>query len=169
MLVDEKHALLYLHPKLPCAKTPVVDDVTLTMFRAFTQHVQAQGTLYGPNHAFQAGLFTLGVHWCTGCPKTWRRRGKYEGGVPGSQVLDVDRNGPRSTGRDYQLTGGLVTNALCVHYVACHREEVPAAAIAKIETTLNTDVTSELSASEQAQLHAMIVGRPDQAGFPHPA
>src|SRR5262249_59075363 len=41
--------------------------------------------------------------------------------------------GAHSTSRDYRLPNGEVTNALCVHYVAHHRPEVPAGQLARIE------------------------------------
>lgn len=33
--------------------------------------------------------------------------------------------GARSDNTDYKLSNGMLTNSLCVHYMACHRPEVP--------------------------------------------
>src|SRR5215831_7433437 len=40
--------------------------------------------------------------------------------------------GARSTNCDYNLPNGEWTNALCVHYLAYHRQEVPAQQLARI-------------------------------------
>lgn len=42
--------------------------------------------------------------------------------------------GAMSEARDYQISGGFVTNSLCVHYLAHHREEVPQAELEKVAT-----------------------------------
>jgi hypothetical protein len=40
--------------------------------------------------------------------------------------------GAHSTNTDYLLPGGWWTNSLCVHYLAYHRTEVPASALATV-------------------------------------
>ena len=42
--------------------------------------------------------------------------------------------GALSTARDYHLPNGMVTNSLCMHYLAHHRSEVPSDELARIET-----------------------------------
>lgn len=44
--------------------------------------------------------------------------------------------GASSDNRDYQLPNGQVTNSLCVHYLAYHRQEVPAEQLAKLANLL---------------------------------
>jgi len=48
--------------------------------------------------------------------------------------------GANSTCQDHYLPNGLVTNSLCVHYVAYHRSEVPARQLAVIETLTAEEV-----------------------------
>lgn len=42
------------------------------------------------------------------------------------------RCGVASTNTDYVLPGGLITNSLCVHYLAYHRHEVPEHELARV-------------------------------------
>ena len=39
----------------------------------------------------------------------------------------------RSANRDFVLPNGMLTNALCIHYLACHRESVPVEQLAMID------------------------------------
>lgn len=40
--------------------------------------------------------------------------------------------GANSSGCDYLLSNGLITNLLCVHYLACHRSEIPPSELEKV-------------------------------------
>jgi hypothetical protein len=68
--------------------------------------------------------------------------------------------GAFSGSADRSLPGGAVTNALCLHYLAYHRAEVPAAdldAIRRIQTTMEMPSRSEIDAPEyRKSLNSMI-------------
>lgn len=44
----------------------------------------------------------------------------------------VCKCGVRSSNTDYILPGGMITNSLCVHYLAFHRDEVPEEEVTKV-------------------------------------
>jgi hypothetical protein len=73
---------------------PIIDDLTVKMFNAFSHHT-LEGALTG--ETFMNRTFFKGVHYCA-C-------------------------GAQSSNRDYLLGEplDLVTNSLCVHYLAFHR------------------------------------------------
>lgn len=53
--------------------------------------------------------------------------------------------GAKSSNRDYKLPNGEMTNSLCVHYLAYHRDGVPKTQLEKISTftTGETEPTTE--------------------------
>lgn len=93
--------LLYVISRSQRSATPVIDDLTLKMtaaFQAATPGLWSYGLGSLPK-GFLKGASFRGVHEC-GC-------------------------GAQSTACDYLLTGGhYITNALCIHYLAWHRDEV---------------------------------------------
>jgi len=75
--------------------------------------------------------------------------------TPGPMYRGVHRCscGVLSSNRNYTLPNGLVTNSLCVHYLAYHRDEVPATEMEKVlklkqgeaePTTLELNAPKEL-------------------------
>lgn len=62
--------------------------------------------------------------------------GIWSGGVfiPGSgwRGFHVCKCGTQGTGNDYQLPGGMITNALAAHYLSYHRSEVPESELEKV-------------------------------------
>ena len=54
--------------------------------------------------------------------------------------------GARSTNVDYLLPSGFITNYLCVHYLAWHRNEIPRSELDKVASLPHTfsEPTSEL-------------------------
>jgi hypothetical protein len=61
----------------------------------------------------------------------YRSAEQSSGGWCGVHVCSC---GTHSTSRDYFLPNGEMTNSLCVHYLAYHREEVPAEQLARVAT-----------------------------------
>ena len=95
---SKQKPLLYLQNVGAMSSEPLIDDYTLTMLYAFDNYVDA-GTWC--NDKFIRGMHKMGVYTCD-C-------------------------GATSTCMDYLLTGEeFVTNALCVHYLAFHRDRVSA-------------------------------------------
>ena len=57
---------------------------------------------------------------------------------PGYRGVHTCACGVMSSNCDYTLPGGDQTNSLCVHYLAFHRDEVPASQLEKVRR-LNSD------------------------------
>ncbi len=101
--------LLYIESKNQKSKQPVLDEKTKKMTAAFKDS-KGTGVAFS-DRKFLDGATTFGFHACI-C-------------------------GAHSTSVDYLLPGGIVTNYLCVHYLAWHRSEVPQAEIDKIDLLPN--------------------------------
>ena len=76
----------------------------------------------------------------------------------------VCRCGVNSSNCDYILPGGQQTNSLCVHYLAFHRNEVPAEELAKVaalESGEAEPTTEELArpAKRRVSRYEMLTGQ----------
>lgn len=166
MKTEAKHCMFYMEPKGRRAHHPIKDRYTICMLRAFLQYVSSRGTIMS-SIRFEKGLYTMGYHYC-GCGGTIYMKSVFEPEKP--PVLRRNPNGPRSTGSDYQFPNEMVTNALCVHYLACHRPEVSKKDLQKVmnlKLDLNIDVDTPLNEQEEQMLQSMQNGANDPK-FPHP-
>ena len=102
---DDPPYLLYIEPIGPASPTPVIDDLTMKMTAAL-QH-GAPGIMWGARKEFVEGSYHGFHEWSCGA---------------------------MSEAHDYKITGGFVTNSLCVHYLAHHRDEVPPSELEKVAT-----------------------------------
>ncbi len=116
----DKNGLLFIEPHGPASATPVVDGYTQRMTAALVQAVKGTGT----GRQFRPGSGYRGWHNCS-C-------------------------GAMSSNCNYLLSNGMVTNSLCVHYLASHRAAVPAAELRKV---------AALPAQALPPTSAMITGR----------
>jgi hypothetical protein len=96
--------LLFIEPRGPVT-APVDDELTQAMRSAL---VTAVPGIWVSENLFRPGSGWRGFHTCA-C-------------------------GARSTGYDYQIRGGMITNSLAVHYLRDHREEVPETELDKVRT-----------------------------------
>lgn len=94
--------LLFIEPQRPPGVYPVLDGYTVRMVAALRK--AKRGTLMGDQ--FRTGGGWKGVHTCS-C-------------------------GVNSGNCDLLLENGMVTNSLAAHYLAWHRDEVPAAELRKV-------------------------------------
>ena len=95
--------LLFIEPKNPASAEPVVDDLTRRMAAALNDGVGGTGMSQAD---FRPGGGWRGWHTCV-C-------------------------GACSSNQNYLLQDGQVTNSLCVHYLAFHRDEVPESELQKV-------------------------------------
>ena len=118
-IIDSK-VILYFEPKNNKSTEPIIDELTIKMFNAlnnaFKNTAETAGII-GRNNKFQKGISTMGTHECV-C-------------------------GVHSHACDYLLEGGYMTNSLCVHYLAYHRDEVTQDDINKINDLNASTVLSE--------------------------
>jgi len=102
-MIDNRF-LLFIEPKNKPGKKPVIDNLTKKMTACFRSAVcegcadSGIGRVGVNTGKFIAGLSTRGFHTCS-C-------------------------GAASSNVDYLLPGGEITNFLCIHYLAMHREEI---------------------------------------------
>jgi len=129
MIIEFPSVLLFIEPENPGSDKPLLDDLTYKVLWAVRNSVANGHVSSGKKGTeFIEGLFTMGVHHCTGCR---------------------DRN-IHSSSYDILLKGGLMTNTLAVHYMAYHRDEVPAFDLAKI--SLLEDPTGEMDPPTKVEL-----------------
>lgn len=124
MKCEEENALLYIEPYNNKTNTPVLDELTIKVFNAWKTRI-GEGVYM--NGGLVRGLRTMGLHEC--------RCGKYSGNS------------------DYELEGGKITNTLCVHYMAYHRNEVPEKEMKKVE---ELDASTVLLEGDEDLLNKMI-------------
>jgi hypothetical protein len=98
--------LLFIEPTQPASKEPVIDGLTRRMTAALNGSVG--GTNDGWQGAFRPGGGWRGVHTCV-C-------------------------GVNSSNRNFQLEDGTITNSLCIHYLAHHRDEIPKSELDKVRS-----------------------------------
>lgn len=161
------NSLLYLEPRKPPSAKPIIDHVTVGMFHIFRAHVQQQGAFMFGRHVFRPHVMWGDSFTCPSCAAALLR-------VDGSPPV------PRSTGWDYKLKYDVFTHALCVHYLAYHRDEVRAHDWQVLEHLFNATQTkqrAETVASNSRQsfdtldpvsFQAMLNGDVSHWAFPHP-
>ena len=106
--IDNSKFLLYIEPKKERkSKTPLNDEITEIMKLAFSeaQHGVANYSSNNVSEVFRNG--------------GWR----------GWHTTDC---GEHSTGHDYLLKNGMITNSLCVFYLQYYRESIPKSEMEKI-------------------------------------
>lgn len=106
--IDNSRFLLYIEPKKEEKReTPVNDEITEIMERAFSE-AQSGAANYSrigePEHFSNGGW--RGWHTCD-CGET-------------------------STGHDYLLKNGMITNSLCVFYLQYYRNSIPKSEMNKV-------------------------------------
>ncbi len=105
MILKTNLSLLYIEPSENVPAKPLIDIVTRKMVAALRAYVRT-GVLHRDGF-FAVGHATRGTHFCR-C------------GNAGS------------SNKDFELSNGLITNSMCIHYVACHREEIDQSVIDQI-------------------------------------
>lgn len=140
-LVGNK-VLLYIEPKFKNNKL-TLDELTIKMFNELKPVISQE---FGPfrktpenwgsygrdknkNIIFNPGIMYMGHHTCV-C-------------------------GANSSGCDYLLSNGLITNLLCVHYLACHRAEVPPVELEKVR---NLESSSTLLEEDKELFDRLLKG-----------
>jgi len=100
MILTHPRFLLFIEPAGSASNEPVIDEATRLMAAAL-------------NVADVGGGLSILIHG-----------GKFRYGM-GYRGTHSCNCGARSTAHDMLLPDGTVTNSLAVHYLACHRTEVP--------------------------------------------
>jgi hypothetical protein len=111
MIDTSPNMLLYIEPQAQRSAEPEIDDLTKRMTAAFQNH--KTGSEIGGQ--FEEGAATMGHQTCA-C-------------------------GAQSTPVDYVLNSGFITNSLCIHYLAWHRNEVPKSELDKVGSLPNEQAT----------------------------
>ena len=135
MILTTDKTLLYIHPGSKLSiwanickffnDEPIIDELTIKMFNAFIDHY-ATGHL-DRNSTFHHDIGTLGVHTCV-C-------------------------GKMSSSVDYLLKSNHVTHSLSVHYLACHRQDIPKFELDKV-SSLNA--SAKLSENNRDRFNNML-------------
>ena len=127
--------ILFIEPKNH-AQPPVIDMYTQKITGAFRSAKDgASGYGIGLPH-FVADLGTKGWHTC-GCEHAHSSNKDYLLGTdePGAKVSIFPDTKSFFNGKvdAAQVSQGMViTNSLCIHYVACHRDEISAETLERI-------------------------------------
>lgn len=98
MIIQGENVLLFIEPKKTKSQECLKDELTIKMFNLLQKNILNTGHL-SSSGKFIKGLSTMGVHTC--------------------------KCGAASSSVDYIIDDMIVTNFLCVHYLAYHRDEVP--------------------------------------------
>lgn len=134
---DSKNVLLYIEPE-NIDEEIVIDKFSIKVFNAmspiiFDNKKDRLGSIGIKNKkpVFTKGIYSMGHHTCI-C-------------------------GANSTGYDILLDeeSGLITNYLCLHYLVCHRSEVPKDELEKIRS-LDTSITLNPQDREKFNVLAKI-------------
>ena len=104
MIISDPNTLLYIEPTSDKSETPTIDGYTRKMAAALQSRIST-GVLQ-QDGTYDKDSSTLGFQRCS-CRVT-------------SDVVD------------YELSDGVITNSLCVHYLAWHRQEVPQTELDKV-------------------------------------
>jgi hypothetical protein len=117
--------LLFIEPKNQ-KSTPIIDKYTKKMTGAFNQFIAKGGSNYshGSVPEFREGLRTKGWHTCS-CGAISSNM-DYLLKTKDSKSVGIHKNSSDFfTGKEIDTTPQFViTNSLCIHYVACHRDEI---------------------------------------------
>jgi len=134
--------LLYIEPSDRVSTTPVLDSLTRRMAAAFRK--AQRGTWSGSPDAFALAMRIL--ERIRPSRREPPRPAELFSRGPGWLGWHDCACGVMSSNQDYLLENGQVTNSLCVHYLAWHRDEVPAAELRKVAALPEVDgivLTSE--------------------------
>lgn len=112
MKLTYEKALLFIEPKNFSMEPPIIDEITKSVASAL-ENSKRKGVLMKDGQ-FIEDISTKGYHVCV-C-------------------------GAHSEASDYFLECGLVTNSLCIHYVAFHRDEIPKEELEKIDLLIHYEV-----------------------------
>lgn len=119
--------LLFMEPQKPCTG-PIIDQYTKKITGAFNQAIAMGGSNYsdGVNAEFAEGVVTRGWHTCfCGAHSS---NADYLLKINSEESSVMVHENPRDffNSKECNKTAGrVVTNSLCIHYIACHRREIP--------------------------------------------
>jgi len=111
MILDLPNTLLYIHPREPPTE-PIEDELTDLLKQHFYSSID-QGIVNNKGE-FDPGNGYMGVHTCTGC------------------ICEPLMCSVESDAQEYLMANGMITNSLCIHYVQCHRHEIPDSEMTKL-------------------------------------
>lgn len=100
-MANNPNLLLYIEPINPISKEPVIDELTRKMTASFRK--SQRGALRNYDNCLDGSKFEAGFGW----------RGSH--GCSCGAFSSCD---------DHLCPNGEVTNALCIHYLALHRDEI---------------------------------------------
>lgn len=104
MIISNTNTLLYIEPASDKSEAPIIDIYTRKMAAALQSRISTG--ILREDGAYDKDFSTLGFQRCS-C------------GVTSDNV-------------DYELSDRIITNSLCVHYLAWHRQEVPQTELNKV-------------------------------------
>jgi len=125
MILDAPDFLLYIEPARETLGSAVVDADAVALFRALTSEQVVRGIVTDDN-IFHPDVFSKGRH-CCGCGPDREIHDFFTG-----ESLGLEATGPESASHDVQLSCGLVTNTLSLHYLVFHRSAVPTSELSKL-------------------------------------
>lgn len=118
---DPRH-LLFIEPKTRGSSQPLIDSATRKMVAAY--RMSAPGTVTPAPFRTRPGLVR---------DESGPFTSKEDAVLRSFLGIHVCICGARSRNYDFFLPNGMLTNSLCVHYLACHRAEVPLDQLATVE------------------------------------
>lgn len=139
--------LLFIEPA-NASQSPIIDIYTRKMAAAFRA---AKSGVSGYSREVASFCESLGVykgiHLCE-CDHASSSNADYMICFDGGEVINLYsdwRNFSEGVEDESDIVRGVITNSLCVHYVACHRDEVP---VEQLEMILGLD-SGEVEPTEQ--------------------
>ncbi len=120
--------LLFIEPA-NASQSPIIDIYTRKMSAAFRS---AKFGVSGYSRQVASFCESLGVykgiHLCE-CDHASSSNADYLICFDGGEIINLysdSQNFAEGVEDESDIVRGLITNSLCVHYIACHRDEVPA-------------------------------------------
>lgn len=135
-ILDHSTFLLFIEPTEGPALIPVIDSITKKMVTLLRSSKAGVSGYFQQDPVFDIASYGYrGVHFCS-CNRAISSNQDY--------LVIHDQGSPIKVNKQSNVIG-FITNSLCIHYLAFHRQEIPSEAlelIAKIDV-IETEPTQE--------------------------
>lgn len=145
-----KGFLLFIEPE-NIKEIPIIDFYTRKITGAFNKALAMGGSNYshGETAQFCDGIVTRGWHTCSCGAHSSNADYLLTTKDINSSVVRHQNSRDFFSGKESDSISGLViTNSLCIHYIACHRDEIPQE---ELDSILNLEGDEEYPTPDQIQ------------------
>lgn len=132
-IVNNPAFLLFIEPE-KASENPIVDVYTRKITAAFRKTKEGVAPYRQELPWFTESQAYKGIHLCTCGHASSSNRDHLLEALVGERISVFSNSQSFNEGceDDATIVQGLITNSLCIHYVACHRSEVPSEQLEKI-------------------------------------